>query len=140
MQCLRLGKSSAHAVGVFAPHRYPAGSMVFEYVGEVIQPPVADLREPKYRKERLGDYFFRISETEIIDATKKANKARFVNHSCDPNCSMTIITIRNKSKIVCLAARDIEESQEITYDYKFEREEVKIPCFCGTARCRGTLN
>ena len=57
-----------------------------------------------------------------------------------PNCTAKIITVDNQKKIVIYASKDIEAGEEITYDYKFPKEDDKIPCLCGAAGCRGTLN
>jgi SET domain-containing protein len=82
-----------------------------------------------------------------------------INHSCDPNCTAKIITINGEKKIVIYAKQDIELGDEITYgtrehphdvdskltgfanaDYHFPIEQDKIPCLCGSAKCRGYLN
>ena len=85
---------------------------------------------------------------------------RLINHSCDPNCTAKIITINGEKKIVIYAKQDIELGDEITYglssivlhgfiflteathfaDYHFPIEQDKIPCLCGSAKCRGYLN
>ncbi|KAI0797390.1 hypothetical protein BC629DRAFT_1581681 [Irpex lacteus] len=65
---------------------------------------------------------------------------RLINHSCDPNCTAKIITINGEKKIVIYAKQDIELGSEITYDYHFPIEQDKIPCLCGSAKCRGYLN
>jgi len=102
---------------------------------------IADIREKRYEESGIGSsYLFRIDDDSIIDATKKGNLARFINHSCEPNCYARVITLSGEKKIVIYAKRDINIGEEITYDYKFPIEENKIPCFCGAPRCRGTLN
>ena len=86
---------------------------------------------------------------------------RLINHSCDPNCTAKIITINGEKKIVIYAKQDIELGDEITYgmfffavffwcmrltivfffeDYHFPFEQDKIPCLCGSVKCRGFLN
>jgi len=115
--------------------------MVIEYIGEVIRQKVADIREKRYEKMGIGSsYLFRIDEDTIIDATRKGNLARFINHSCDPNCYARVITVDGQKKIVIYSKKDIGIGEEITYDYKFPIEEEKIPCLCGSPKCRGTLN
>ena len=57
-----------------------------------------------------------------------------------PNCYAKIITIESRKKIVIYSKQQINVNEEITYDYKFPIEEDKIPCLCGAAQCRGTLN
>ncbi|KAJ3552369.1 hypothetical protein NM688_g4186 [Phlebia brevispora] len=102
---------------------------------------VADKREKAYERQGIGSsYLFRIDEDLVVDATKKGNLGRLINHSCDPNCTAKIITINGEKKIVIYAKQDIELGSEITYDYHFPIEQDKIPCLCGSAKCRGYLN
>uniref|UniRef100_A0A7C9CXK9 [Histone H3]-lysine(4) N-trimethyltransferase n=2 Tax=Opuntia streptacantha TaxID=393608 RepID=A0A7C9CXK9_OPUST len=121
--------------------------MVVEYVGEIVGPRVADKRESEYLSGRklqyMGAcYFFRIDKEQIIDATRKGGIARFVNHSCQPNCVAKVITVRSEKKVVFFAQRDIYPGEEITYDYHFNHEDEgkKIPCFCKSNNCRRYLN
>jgi len=90
-----------------------------------------------------SSYLFRIDEDTVIDATKMGGIARFINHSCTPNCTAKIIRVDNTKRIVIYALRDIAANEERTYDYKFEREigsTDRIPCLCGTVACKGFLN
>ncbi|KIK44305.1 hypothetical protein CY34DRAFT_80151 [Suillus luteus UH-Slu-Lm8-n1] len=138
---LRFARSPIHDWGLYAMERIARGEMVIEYVGEIIRAQVADKREKAYKRQGIGSsYLFRIDEDLVVDATKKGNLGRLINHSCDPNCSAKIITINSEKKIVFYAKQDIELGDEITYDYQFPIEQDKIPCLCGTAKCRGYLN
>lgn len=74
-----------------------------EYIGELIRPPVADKREMIYDSQGIGCYMFRIDQEWIIDATKKGNIARYVNHSCEPNCYSDVIEINGQKKIVLIS-------------------------------------
>ncbi|EPX71846.1 histone lysine methyltransferase Set1 [Schizosaccharomyces octosporus yFS286] len=138
---LNFGPSRIHTLGLFAREHIDKNDMVIEYVGEVIRQRIADNREKNYVREGIGDsYLFRIDEDIIVDATKKGNIARFINHSCAPNCIARIIRVEGKRKIVIYADRDIMQGEELTYDYKFPEEADKIPCLCGAPTCRGYLN
>lgn len=138
---LRFARSPIHDWGLYAMERISRGEMVIEYVGEVIRAQVADKREKVYERQGIGSsYLFRIDEDLVVDATKKGNLGRLINHSCDPNCTAKIITINSEKKIVIYAKQDIELGDEITYDYHFPIEQDKIPCLCGSAKCRGYLN
>ncbi|KAJ3764467.1 hypothetical protein EV360DRAFT_31311 [Lentinula raphanica] len=138
---LRFARSPIHDWGLYAMERISRGEMVIEYVGEVIRAQVADKREKAYERQGIGSsYLFRIDEDLVVDATKKGNLGRLINHSCDPNCTAKIITISGEKKIVIYAKQDIELGDEITYDYHFPFEQDKIPCLCGSAKCRGFLN
>lgn len=138
---LRFARSPIHDWGLYAMERIARGEMVIEYVGEIIRAAVADKREKLYERQGIGSsYLFRIDEDLVVDATKKGNLGRLINHSCDPNCTAKIITINGEKKIVIYAKQDIELGDEITYDYHFPIEQDKIPCLCGSAKCRGYLN
>lgn len=138
---LKFARSTIHAWGLFAMERIEANDMVIEYIGEKVRQKVADHREKVYERQGIGSsYLFRMDEDNVIDATRKGNIARFINHACDPNCSAKIITLDSEKRIVIYAKQVIEPGDEITYDYKFPLEDEKIPCLCGRPNCRGTLN
>ncbi|XP_043250324.1 histone-lysine N-methyltransferase SETD1 isoform X1 [Colletes gigas] len=138
---LKFAKSGIHDWGLFAMEPIAADEMVIEYVGQMVRPVVADLRESQYEATGIGSsYLFRIDLDTIIDATKCGNLARFINHSCNPNCYAKVITIESQKKIVIYSKQPIGVNEEITYDYKFPLEDDKIPCLCGAPQCRGTLN
>ncbi|CAH8447275.1 unnamed protein product [Schistosoma turkestanicum] len=138
---LIFAKSPIHAWGLIALEPIAAEEMVIEYVGHVVRKGVAELREHQYEAKGIGgSYLFRIDDDFVIDATMCGNNARFINHSCQPNCYAKIIMVESKKKIVIYSKRDINVMEEITYDYKFPYEDEKIPCQCGSSSCRGTLN
>ena len=81
---LKFGKSFIHDWGLYAREKIQEGELIIEYVGEVIRPSMADIREKRYEKSGIGSsYLFRIDSDTIIDATKTGNMARFINHSCN---------------------------------------------------------
>ncbi|PRQ26681.1 putative histone-lysine N-methyltransferase transcription regulator PHD family [Rosa chinensis] len=140
-------KSGIHALGLYTSRFISRDEMVVEYVGEIVGQRVADKRENEYQsgkklQYKSACYFFRIDKEHIIDATCKGGIARFVNHSCSPNCVAKVISVRNEKKVVFLAERDIFPGEEITYDYHFNHEDEgkKIPCSCNSKNCRRYLN
>ncbi|XP_038589881.1 histone-lysine N-methyltransferase SETD1B-A isoform X1 [Micropterus salmoides] len=138
---IRFCKSLIHDWGLFAMEPIAADEMVIEYVGQNIRQVIADMREKRYEEEGIGSsYMFRVDHDTIIDATKCGNFARFINHSCNPNCYAKVITVESQKKIVIYSRQPINVNEEITYDYKFPIEDEKIPCLCGAENCRGTLN
>ena len=159
---VKFNRSAIHNWGLYAMENIAANDMIIEYVGEKVRQQVADMRERQYLKSGIGSsYLFRIDENTVIDATKRGGIARFINHSCDPNCTAKIIKVEGSKRIVIYALRDIAQSkslfcmysfavltgllpdEELTYDYKFEREwgsDDRIPCLCGTTKCKGFLN
>ncbi|KAF2034684.1 hypothetical protein EK21DRAFT_107812 [Setomelanomma holmii] len=141
---VKFDRSAIHNWGLYAQENIAANDMIIEYVGEKVRQRVADLREVKYDQQGVGSsYLFRIDEDTVIDATKMGGIARFINHSCTPNCTAKIIRVDNTKRIVIYALRDIGQDEELTYDYKFEREmdaTDRIPCLCGSVGCKGFLN
>eukprot|EP00516_Mucochytrium_quahogii_P009598 CAMPEP_0203781812 /NCGR_PEP_ID=MMETSP0099_2-20121227/10534_1 /ASSEMBLY_ACC=CAM_ASM_000209 /TAXON_ID=96639 /ORGANISM=" , Strain NY0313808BC1" /LENGTH=318 /DNA_ID=CAMNT_0050683021 /DNA_START=635 /DNA_END=1591 /DNA_ORIENTATION=- len=131
---LRFGRSRIHAWGVFAEEPLAANDFVIEYKGELIRAVISDLREKYYAEQGIPDYMFRIDDEFICDATQKGSLARFINHSCDPNCFTSIISHQGVKKIVIYAKQAIDPGEELCYDYKFSIEDdpsLKIPCTCG---------
>ncbi|XP_050235385.1 histone-lysine N-methyltransferase ATXR7 isoform X2 [Mercurialis annua] len=138
---LRFQRSKIHDWGLVALEPIEAEDFVIEYVGELIRARVSDIRERLYEKMGIGSsYLFRLDDGYVVDATKRGGIARFVNHSCEPNCYTKVISVDGQKKIFIYAKRHIDEGEEITYNYKFPLEEKKIPCNCGSRKCRGSLN
>jgi SET domain-containing protein len=85
---------------------------------------------------------FAIDDDVVIDAAVNGNDARFINHSCDPNCDAVV----EDAKLWIETIRDVEPGEELAYDYEFELEEehtpeaaARYPCSCGSKNCRGTI-
>ncbi|KAL9655428.1 hypothetical protein ABK040_016841 [Willaertia magna] len=117
----------------------PKGKFIIEYVGEVIDEKIYKQRQSEYDGERHY-YFLSIAPNQIIDASRKGNVARFINHSCEPNAVLQKWTIGHQSRIGVFALRDIEKDEEITFDYAFECYGVSFQkCYCGSKNCRGTI-
>ncbi|KAG8666432.1 histone methyltransferase set1 [Fusarium poae] len=141
---VKFARSAIHNWGLYAMENIAKDDMIIEYVGEQVRQQISEIRENRYLKSGIGSsYLFRIDDNTVIDATKKGGIARFINHSCMPNCTAKIIKVEGSKRIVIYALRDIALNEELTYDYKFEREigsTDRIPCLCGTAACKGFLN
>ncbi|KAK9384030.1 histone H3-K4 methyltransferase Set1 [Kockiozyma suomiensis] len=141
---VRFARSAIHNWGLYAMENIAANDMIIEYVGEVVRQQVADMRERRYLRNGIGSsYLFRIDESTVVDATKRGGIARFINHCCTPSCTAKIIKVEGQKRIVIYALRDIFANEELTYDYKFEREvnsDERIPCLCGAPACKGFLN
>lgn len=133
-------RSKIHGRGLFCKRNIDNGEMVIEYSGEIIRSLLTDNREKYYEGKGIGCYMFRIDDCEVVDATMHGSAARFINHSCEPNCYSKVISVDGKKHIVIFANRAIKKGEELTYDYKFPIEDVKIPCSCGSRRCRKYLN
>jgi histone-lysine N-methyltransferase SETD1 len=111
---VKFARSAIHNWGLYAMENIAANDMIIEYVGEKVRQQVADMRERQYLKSGIGSsYLFRIDEDTVIDATKKGGIARFINHSCTPNCTAKIIKVEGSKRIVIYALRDIGQSKPI---------------------------
>lgn len=135
-------RSPIHGRGLFCKRNIEAGEMVIEYAGTVIRAVLTDKREKYYDGKGIGCYMFRIDDFDVVDATMQGNAARFINHSCEPNCYSRVINVDGRKHIVIFALRKIYRGEELTYDYKFpiEDENSKLHCNCGARRCRRFLN
>lgn len=77
----------------------------------------------------------------IIDATYHGNKARYLNHSCDPNCKAKTIYTDGVGRIFIYTIKNVQKDEELTYDYQFKIESnEKLQCKCGADNCQGRLN
>lgn len=128
--------------GAFATVQIPAGVRLIEYAGERITPTEADARYPEVPGERHHTFLFAIDDDVVIDAAVHGNDARFINHSCDPNCDAVI----EGGRIWIETIRDVRPGEELAYDYAYELPERhtpaakrRYPCTCGSPRCRKTI-
>ncbi|CAM9573798.1 unnamed protein product, partial [Ectocarpus sp. 8 AP-2014] len=113
---LKVRRSHIHGWGLFALEEFPKDAMLVEYMGEVVRQCVADLREVKYEEMGVGScYLFRADADAIVDATRKGNLARFINHCCDPNAIARIVNLEGtkKKKIIIVAKRHIKPGEEV---------------------------
>lgn len=139
---LLLYASKIHGLGIYCKKAIAKGEMVIEFAGEVIRKSLTDKREKMYQARGIGCYLFRLDKDVVIDSTLKANAARFINHSCEPNCVSRNIQVLGSRHIVIFALRNIYPGEELTYDYKFQRESIeeKLTCNCGSKKCRKYMN
>ncbi|KHN76873.1 putative histone-lysine N-methyltransferase set-2 [Toxocara canis] len=139
---IKFARSRIHGWGIYALEAIAPGEMIVEYVGQKIRPTVADERERRYISKGMdSSYLFRIDCDNVIDATNMGNFARFINHSCQPNCYAKAVVLDGEKRIVIYSKTQISKGEEITYDYNFPvEEEDKVECLCGAPSCRGTLN
>ena len=111
----------------------------------MIRASLADRFLEKYTRMGIpGDcYIFRIDEDMHVDATMAGNIARFMNHSCAPNCYSRIVEVGKGPQdkhIVVFALRDLTVGEELQYDYQFALGGDKIECHCGAPNCWGRMN
>ncbi|KFG60942.1 histone lysine methyltransferase SET1, partial [Toxoplasma gondii RUB] len=144
---LSVRSSTIHGQGLFANVPLAEGEPVIEYVGDMVRNCVSDLREALYEKQGGGGdgacYMFRLDDNFVVDATRAGNVSRFINHSCEPNCTCRILVCEAGQKhIVIIAKTAIRAGEEITYDYQFGigNETDKLACLCGARSCLGRMN
>jgi SET domain-containing protein len=136
--------SKVHGRGVYAGRKIKAGERIIEYRGERITWKQADRRPPSDPDDPHHTFFFALSDGKrVIDAAVGGNAARWINHSCDPNCETEET---DDGRIFIAALRDIRAGEELNYDYGLVIDERITPtlkkqheCRCGSSNCRGTI-
>lgn len=128
---MKVAPSKIHRWGVYALESIPAGRKVIEYTGEKIS-----RKETKRRSEGDLNYLFTLNDYWTIDGSVGGSGAEYINHSCDPNVAAKIL----KDHILYMCKRPIRKGEELTVDYHFEKNVERVPCSCGAANCRGTIN
>ncbi|XP_062185244.1 histone-lysine N-methyltransferase ASHH1 isoform X2 [Phragmites australis] len=125
--------------GVYCKNQ--AGQFVIEYCGEVISWKEAKRRSQAYETQGLKDtYIIYLNADESIDATRKGSLARFINHSCQPNCETIKWNVLGEVRVGIFAKQDIPYGTELSYDYNFEWfGGAMVRCLCGAASCSGFL-
>ncbi|MFT4248204.1 MAG: SET domain-containing protein-lysine N-methyltransferase [Pseudomonas sp.] len=141
-------KSRIHGNGVFAVKPLGKGERIIEYKGlrrthdEVDADDSGDV-------ESGHTFLFTLSDAYVIDANYQGNDARWINHSCDPNCEAVIEEDEGDSRasrVFIEAIRDIAPGEELTYNYGIVLAERHTPrlkkiwaCRCGAKHCTGTM-
>lgn len=95
----------------------------------------------RYHDERIPHfYFMMLQRDEYLDATKKGGIARFINHSCNPNCYVAKWHVGKHFRMGIFSQRDILKGEELTFNYNVDRYGNEAqPCYCGEPNCVGTL-
>ncbi|MEO5813250.1 MAG: SET domain-containing protein-lysine N-methyltransferase [Rhodanobacter sp.] len=142
-------RSPIHGTGVFATRALRTGETVLEYKGRRLTHAQAD--------DLYGDggegghtFLFTLNAHYIIDANQQGNSARWINHSCAPNCQALVVESASgdarRDRVVIEALRDIKAGEELTYDYGITLDvphTVRLKklwaCRCGAPQCTGTL-
>ncbi|XP_028290011.1 histone-lysine N-methyltransferase 2C-like isoform X2 [Gouania willdenowi] len=137
-----LARSRIQGLGLYAARDIEKCTMVIEYIGTIIRSEVANRKERLYEAQNRGVYMFRIDNDFVIDATITGGPARYINHSCGPNCITEVVSVERENKIIISSSRRIQRGEELCYDYKFDLEDDqhKIPCHCGAVNCRKWMN
>ena len=138
----RVGRSEIQGKGAFATRDIRRGERIGEYTGERISWEEADARYDDESQGRHHTFLFEVDDETVIDAAVGGNAAKYINHSCDPNCEATI----EHGHVFIDALRGIRQGEELFYDYNYVLDEPhtaavkkRYPCWCGAKNCRGTI-
>ncbi|OJD37346.1 histone-lysine n-methyltransferase [Diplodia corticola] len=129
-------ESRGHGVRAMRP--FQDDQIVVEYIGEIITQQESDKRMNEVYKDHKCFYLMNFYDKLIIDGYR-GNIARFVNHSCDPNCRMEKWTVNGEQRMALFANRPIMTGEELTWHYNFESYGPEQPCYCGSWNCAGVI-
>ena len=124
-------RSAIHGTGGYARWNITARTPVIEYVGEKITKA-----EALVRCEANNEYIFTLDDEFDLDGNVSWNPARFINHSCAPNCEAEV----DAGRITIIALRDTASGEELTFNYGYDLEDYRDHlCQCGAAECLGFI-
>ena len=136
-------KSKTHGYGLYAAVNINKNTEIIEYVGDKVTKNEGNRRADKQalrnsRNKNNGMvYVFELNTRYDIDGSVAYNHARFINHSCNPNCEVQIIN----NKIWILSIKNIKEGEELSYDYgySYDSDYKSYPCKCKSNNCVGFI-
>ncbi|GLU35190.1 SET domain-containing protein-lysine N-methyltransferase [Trinickia caryophylli] len=135
-------RSGVHGKGVFAVAPIKADERLLEYKGERISWREAERRHPHNPDEPNHTFYFALEDGRVIDGNVDGNSARWINHSCAPNCEAEEVD----GRVFIRALRDIGAEEELFYDYglvidarQTKKLKKEYACRCGARKCRGTM-
>ena len=139
---IKVRHSDIHGKGVFAARKIPVGTRIIEYTGARISNKEADKRAGLDPDNPHHTFFFSLENGKIIDGGDGGGDARWINHSCAPNCEAQ----EEGKKVFIHAIEDIKRGEELSYDYglviddKITKSLKKdYACHCGAKECRHTM-
>lgn len=135
---LEIRQSGVHGTGVYAKQTIRKGRRIIEYTGRIVP-----WKEASDQADGPHTFLFGLTNgRDVIDPDVGGNEARWINHSCDPNCE----AIEEGNRVFIYALKPLQPGDELFYDYGLEVDqprtaalEKEYKCFCGAVRCRGTL-
>lgn len=138
--------SIVHGKGVYAARLLKKGERIIEYKGEHIEWPEALRRHPHDPSQPNHTFYFALDGDAVIDGRVQGNSARWINHSCEPNCEASLSEVRGRQRVFIEALRNIKPGEELFYDYGLvidkpltKKLKAEYACRCGSSKCRGTL-
>ncbi len=139
--------SNIHGRGVFASQDLEKGTCIIEYKGERISWKKALERHPHDPEQPNHTFYFSLSNAKVIDGKVNGNDAKWINHSCAPNCiANEFKDHKGRLRVFVFSRKNIKIGDELFYDYSLEIEGKKTKalkkdyqCRCGKKKCRGTM-
>ncbi|XP_068189419.1 histone-lysine N-methyltransferase ASH1L isoform X2 [Antennarius striatus] len=141
VQCLERFRAEGKGWGIRTKESLRAGQFIIEYLGEVVSEQEFRSRMMEQYFSHSGQYCLNLDSGMVIDSYRMGNEARFINHSCEPNCEMQKWSVNGVYRIGLFALKEIPSGTELTYDYNFHSfntEEQQV-CKCGSESCRGII-
>ena len=142
-KCYLVRNSEIHGRGVFASKKIRKGAVIVEYKGQRTSYAKAASRPDSDPDNAAHTFLFELDDGRVIDAGVRGNAARWINHSCEPNC---VPFEDEEGRVFIEAKRKIRPDEELSYDYRLniegrlsKRERAGYACRCGSAKCRGTM-
>jgi SET domain-containing protein len=139
----RVRTSAIHGRGVFAARTIRKGTLIVEYRGQRTTWDIVNERPDTDPANPHHTFIFETSDGTVIDGGRRGNAARWINHSCAPNCKSFE---DEQGRVFIEARRTINAGDELTYDYRLSFDgrltrklRAAYVCLCGTPRCRGSL-
>jgi len=133
--------SKVHGKGVFARKNIPKGTKIIEYVGNIVSSKeglrIYEEQLKKSKETGVGAvYIFQLNRKQDIDGDVPWNPAKYINHSCNPNCKYKIIN----NHIWIFSIRDIKKGEELNYDYDYDLDNYQDHlCKCNSKDCLGFI-
>ncbi|XP_035476266.2 histone-lysine N-methyltransferase ASH1L isoform X2 [Scophthalmus maximus] len=140
-QCLERFRAEGKGWGIRTKESLRSGQFIIEYLGEVVSEQEFRSRMMEQYFAHSGQYCLNLDSGMVIDSYRMGNEARFINHSCEPNCEMQKWSVNGVYRIGLFALKEISSGTELTYDYNFHSfntEEQQV-CQCGSESCRGII-
>ncbi|XP_036298659.1 histone-lysine N-methyltransferase ASH1L isoform X10 [Pipistrellus kuhlii] len=141
VQCLERFRAEEKGWGIRTKEPLKAGQFIIEYLGEVVSEQEFRNRMIEQYHNHSDHYCLNLDSGMVIDSYRMGNEARFINHSCDPNCEMQKWSVNGVYRIGLYALKDMPAGTELTYDYNFHSFNVEKQqlCKCGFEKCRGII-
>jgi len=144
---IEIRESPIHGRGVYSTKKIKKDDCIVEYIGQRISWKEALKRHPHDPLQPFHTFYFSLTNGKVIDGNVNGNVAKWINHSCKPNCEAKEFKDKNnKLRVFIFAKRNIKKEEELFYDYGLEldadhtnEEKLNYKCLCGKKTCRKTM-